>query len=301
MICPVCGTNNYQELDYGGYRYLGFNLPLVFCRECGLKYIIHSLNQATFDSMYNQHEYFESEYEGGALSDYVSNQKEIKQRARRALRIIQKEINDKKLLEIGSAGGYFLEVARDESGFEVVGIELSREMAEWSRKRSLTIYNGLTDLPAKEKFNIVYMGDVLEHIPQPKDFIKKIEYHLEPNGFVVLELPLTFNLSLSGICIGIVNFLRGKIGFKYFLPAQHRKKFLLKPPYHLIMFNRPSIKKFFDDLHYDIKRLYIYEGGPKEKFKGEAYWWLKKFAYYITYYTLPFLGDRMIVIAQKSS
>ncbi len=76
-------------------------------------------------------EYFE---DGGAwvcgfwTGSYQNNEKKLRHEARSALKMLP--TTGRRLLEIGAAGGFFLDEARA-SGYAVTGIELNRTMAEW--------------------------------------------------------------------------------------------------------------------------------------------------------------------------
>lgn len=299
--CPVCGKNDYKVLDYGGYFYNGREMPLVKCGNCDLKYVIHGLSFDEIRKFYDIEEYFDSEYGGGASNNYVANKDAQEKKARFALNLIKKHKTSGKLLEIGSAGGYFMKVAQKEFGFDVFGVEKSKNMAGLGNKNGLNIFAGtIEDLPDKDaNYDVVYAGDVLEHIPNPNDFVFEAKKRLKKGGILCLELPLSYNLTFSGLFIGFINFLRGNVGYKYFLPAQHRSHFIKKPPYHILMFGRDSIKYFLNKNGFEMEYLKIYEGMPKEKFGG-AYSILKKISHFITFF-LPqnYLGDRMIVIAKK--
>ena len=216
--------------------------------------------------------------------------------------MIKRYVPRGQLLDIGCAGGYLLEVARDEFGYDVKGIEVSEEMSTRARSRGLDVLTGLIEnIPSDwKRFDIVYMGDVLEHIPMPRPLMEKIKPQMEQGSILVLELPLTYNLTLSGILIGIANMFKGNFGYRYFLPAQHRHGLEQKPPYHVLMFSRRSIRNFFRRQGFAIRYLKVYEGEPKLKFIGTWYGWLKRMTHWFTY-NMPqsLLGDRMLVIAEK--
>ena len=40
------------------------------------------------------------------------------------------------------------------------------------------------------KFNAVFMGDVLEHIATPADFLKKLMEKIKPGGLIAAQGPL---------------------------------------------------------------------------------------------------------------
>lgn len=301
MRCPVCESSNFKELDFGGYFYHNQKMPLTRCEFCSLKYIVHNLSDDDIQSFYNEEEYFDSEYAGGAIKDYGSNKENQDIKADRALNVIKKYRPSGKLLEIGCAGGYFLLRAK-RLGYDVKGVEVSDKMCRLAERIGLDVFCGeLKDLPeGSGNFDVVYLGDILEHVASPNEFIVAVRGRMALGGIVTIELPLTYNWTLSGLAIGIVNLFRGRFGYKYFLPAQHRQSFMAKPPYHLLMFNRRSVKYFLAANDLKVKYLSIYDGLPKEKFQRNAYHWLKRISNFITLRSgQNFFGDRCLVIAQK--
>jgi 2-polyprenyl-3-methyl-5-hydroxy-6-metoxy-1,4-benzoquinol methylase len=265
-------------------------------------YVVHGLSKQEMDAFYNEHSYFEAEYGGGAAVNYLANKLEQDEKANLALSIIHRFEQKGRLLEIGCAGGYLLEVARDKFGYDVAGVELSEEMCAEGRARGLDIFCGsIEDAPVEwQKFDVIYLGDVLEHIATPKPFMDAINGRLNIGGQVAIELPLTYNLTLSGIVIGLVNLLKGNWGYQYFLPAQHRRNYANKPPYHVLMFNRASIRSFLKLYGFRVRYLKIYEGKPKEKFSGSWYGRFKALTHWLTFYfPQNFLGDRIFVVAEK--
>jgi 2-polyprenyl-3-methyl-5-hydroxy-6-metoxy-1,4-benzoquinol methylase len=268
-----------------------------------MKYVVHDLAEDDFASFYNDPTYFDSEYAGGVDVSYSASKETMRQRNITMLSIIRRYRSRGVLLEIGSAGGHFLELARNEFGYQVQGVEVADSMAQEGRSRGINIVTGfIHELPQDwKKADIVYMGDVLEHIPFPRHFIESVRRQMQPKALLVLELPLTYNLTLSGIIIGMLHVLKGHIGYRYFLPAQHRHGLESKPPYHVLMFNRHSIQVFLQREGFSMRYLNIYEGKPKPKFKGTWYGRLKVVTSWLTWH-LPqnMLGDRMIVIAEKN-
>lgn len=305
LICPICGSAGYKELDFGGYVYSHRVFPLVECSGCLLKYISHNLTDNEISSFYNNDKYFESEYAGGTNKNYTDNELGQVSKASYVLKKIDKyrNNNSNRLLEIGCAGGYFLKTAQGEFGYSVVGVEMSKTMSDLAKNKNLEVYQGSIDnLPSTvDNFDLIYMGDVLEHMSEPNDFISKIKKKLNYDGLIILELPLTYNITMFGVVAWLANLLKGKIGCKYLLPAQHRGYLIKKPPYHLIMFNRRSIKKYLSLNNMQLKYIKVYEGYPKRKFNNMFLYFIKLLTHYLTIiFNQKIFGDRAIVIAQKN-
>jgi SAM-dependent methyltransferase len=106
-----------------------------------------------------------------------------------------------KLLDVGCAGGVFLDEARS-AGFDVLGIEPNASMAQSARTRySLNVLSArVEDLPFSwgDEVNVITLLDCLEHIPQPLVAIQKLRARLVPGGHLFIRGPLA-NTPLSRI------------------------------------------------------------------------------------------------------
>ncbi len=181
--CPVCGSSNsmlWFEKDW--FRH-------VRCQDCSMVYINPRMNQAATHSFYNSNVnaiYNETKF------DEVSTSTDMDDRINFSnLELINdfRRSEQGVLLEIGSAKGYFLEKARA-AGYSVYGLELNQKNYEYSRQRlGGTIKNvDLLDAGFEDgKFDVVYMRDVIEHIPSPKPFLQEISRIIKPGGVVFLD------------------------------------------------------------------------------------------------------------------
>ena len=93
-----------------------------------------------------------------------------------------------RLLDIGCADGYFLELARAD-GWEVMGVEISEEMAaKASGRLNIPIVTSVDRLPPVE-FDAITMWEVLEHLPDPVAELQRLARRLRPGGFLMLSTP----------------------------------------------------------------------------------------------------------------
>lgn len=127
--------------------------------------------------------------------------------------------------EVGCGMGYFLEYARTQ-GYAVSGIEYAELGARTCREKfGLDVRRGsFEDLaPEPEQHDVIFMGDVLEHLTQPLEMLTKAHTMLKASGIVALEVPSTFN-SLAGRCaVTGMRLLRTKKKMK--LPPYHVNEF----------------------------------------------------------------------------
>ncbi len=101
---------------------------------------------------------------------------------------------NKSVLELGCATGYFTKVLV-ERGCNVVGVELDPAAAEIAEKWADRVIVGNLDdgdvwaSLEDETFDVIVMGDVLEHLRDPLNSLRHAVRKLKPSGFVVTSLP----------------------------------------------------------------------------------------------------------------
>jgi len=196
--CPICGNVNQKALDFGGYQYQGQFYNLVKCLECGFMFLNPKPSQELLKNSYNNPEYFAKDYGGGAEVAYQDSFESNRQRYREIIKRIKKYKKEGILLEIGCAGGHFLKFA-EAAGYQVKGVEISSAMAKFAREElSLDVLAGTLedlDLPS-QSFDIVYLGDLLEHVYNLKLFLEEVFRILKPSGLVYIDIPGTYNYTL---------------------------------------------------------------------------------------------------------
>lgn len=99
-------------------------------------------------------------------------------------------LKGKRLLEIGSAKGWFLEAAR-RRGAVVRGLEPEAANAEIARAQGYETEIGLfpDGLADRGPYDLIVFNDVLEHIPDPAAAMQSVEGLLAPRGLAVVNLP----------------------------------------------------------------------------------------------------------------
>lgn len=106
-----------------------------------------------------------------------------------------------RLLEIGVGSGSFLNAAR-ERGFEVIGCDLSAPIcARVQRAYGIMLHSEpLATLTGENRFDVIVMNHVLEHVHQPIEFLQDVRRLLVPGGVVHIAVPniACWEASLSG-------------------------------------------------------------------------------------------------------
>jgi 2-polyprenyl-3-methyl-5-hydroxy-6-metoxy-1,4-benzoquinol methylase len=113
---------------------------------------------------------------------------------------------NKSVLEVGCSTGYFTKILA-ERGCSVVGIEIdcdaARTAEQWADRVIVGNIDdgGVWDEVKDESFDVVVLGDVLEHLRDPLGSLRQAAGKLKPSGSVVTSLP---NVAHGDVRIGLM-------------------------------------------------------------------------------------------------
>jgi SAM-dependent methyltransferase len=148
-----------------------------------------------------------------------------------------------RLLEVGCASGWLLKHAR-ERGWEVRGVEIAPEAVAHARGLGLEVFHG--DLPAAAfpaaAFDLVYMGDVLEHVPDCRAVLEETVRVLAPGGWLYLRGPTTTHSLARSLALAAFR----RLG---------RTIVLEEPPYHLWEFTPASLATLLRAVGLEVARV----------------------------------------------
>lgn len=295
MNCLLCSSEKIKPTVWGGYCYGGIEYRIVSCIYCGFTFVNPMPAEDVIAKMYGD-EYFKEFYSnnnGNYIVDSYDN--DIKK-----IKILRQLKRTGVLLDVGCGRGRFLELALKE-GYLCSGIEPNtNEAKKVSRLLNIAVYNSILEqanLPVK-KFDIIHIGDTLEHVKDPHYFISKIKITLKDDGILMLDLPITYNRNIFNY------FLRLNMFFK-------KNKYSSTPPYHLLEFNRKTIKLFFRKNMISVLKADLYENRPlsfnyivkQNKIKLYSYFIIKMISHVFSAYLggkYFGFGDRITIIAQKN-
>lgn len=129
----------------------------------------------------------------------------------RDVSFIRKYAESGRLLDIGCGTGEFLDVAA-RNGFQGFGLEPSRKAYEIARKSHDVVRGELKDVSFKENhFDVITLWSVLEHVPEPSDFLRRLHSILREKGLLALRLPDVQGL-LPSLALRIYKISLGRIG-----------------------------------------------------------------------------------------
>ncbi len=99
-----------------------------------------------------------------------------------------------KVLDAGCGNGFFLQhlvkMGYDVSGIELdtSGVDCARKLMPNNRIENASIYDDVYGI-FKEKFDAIVSLEVVEHLYDPKTFVKQMKNCLKPGGIFILSTP----------------------------------------------------------------------------------------------------------------
>lgn len=197
ILCPICNSNNYKILIQGKKKSQNLkklkklysssnNLfidQVVLCKKCLFIYINPRINNKIILSGYTE----------VIDKKFISQDKLRLKTFNKAIKKINSIINLKKIkvgLDVGTASGAFL-VACKENNLNVHGIEPSKWLVkEFKKKSNIKVYSGaFENFSFKNKYDVIFFWDVLEHVFDLKKTIQKIKNILNHNGYLIINAP----------------------------------------------------------------------------------------------------------------
>lgn len=246
VLCAVCGSDDPSPYRRGMYRVGERLFDLVRCRVCGLVYVDPRPDAATLAWMYDDPEYFVDGYNLGVEDEcYFDRGEELLAQYDGEVARLEAEVGGRgRMLELGSAGGFFLEAAR-RRGWEVQGVELSPVAARFSREElGLEVFEGwLEEAPfAAASFDVAICDNVLEHTLSPLGTLRTLARLVRPGGHVLLVVPSYVNSPWFRTLLAL-----GELVPRRFLGEALVRILKLEGdaghPYHVLEFDRRTLRR----------------------------------------------------------
>ncbi len=183
--CFICRSDESEARFRPDVRPWGHADPFVLrrCSGCGLVFNSPRLPEKRLADLYRRNYYFfqrpavvEVERIGGAYLRTVAHLPP----------------SGPRLLEVGSAKGYMLGLLRT-LGWRVAGVEIADSAAEHSRRVfGAEVFTGTLEefrRRTPREFDVVLAQDVLEHVPDPGEFLGALYRSVVPGGRLIIDTP----------------------------------------------------------------------------------------------------------------
>ncbi len=189
--CAICNSGNssilYKQNFHNNVIALMSNYDVVSCDNCGFVYADNIPEQGKFDEYYSEMSKYEFDHKKGIVSDkYFSF-------FNRVVEFLDANIDNKgvKILEIGCSTGALLSILQSKGYTNIVGMDPSKTCVEVVRNiYGIDAFVGtISTLNEHEKFDVIIMTAVLEHVVDIDAVMKALRGSLNYDGLLLLEVP----------------------------------------------------------------------------------------------------------------
>ncbi len=243
LHCPVCSSSRIHDQPFQ-YLYRNRKLGAKGCIRCGIIFLHPQPTAEELKQLYAA-DYFEGgDFRCGHEGGYCDPSTLERMQDPGLLMQIKTMTGGGRFLEIGCAGGAFLNAAR-RLGFQVQGVELSEDACRMAIETfGLQIHAGdvVNARFPDGSFDVVFLGDVIEHIPDPLTTLREIHRILDRKGMLVMALPSQTNSLFSRFGFLLYRFLG-------------RTATVALPPYHLFEYRPRSLRYLLSTCGFLITRL----------------------------------------------
>lgn len=189
MKCVICGNEKLEVMTKKLRRGNGI---VYYCPKCD-----YGMLEASFQDVA---EWYDKEYRKKFKDVLINNREESPEEIYQMRSGYQNDrmnfIKDffdkeKSFLEIGCSAGQFISKIKDKFA-NVAGIELSKKCAEYVRQHwNIPVYSEeLSQIKWDDKqFDYIGFFQTLEHIEEPKQFLRDVYDRLKDDGRVFIEIP----------------------------------------------------------------------------------------------------------------
>ncbi|MGH7731986.1 MAG: class I SAM-dependent methyltransferase, partial [Candidatus Eiseniibacteriota bacterium] len=288
--CLACGGRRLRPLALA-YLHHGQRFPLVECRTCGMRFLGVQPSPQALAGFYDA-AYFEREFRCGRTNASSFDAQAFRVETGGLLDAFAALGASGRLLDVGCAGGLLLKHAA-ERGWQAQGVEIAPDAVAHARAEGLDVFAG--DLlearfPA-DHFDLVYMGDVLEHAHDCRAVVDEAARILKPGGLFYLRGPITTHSLARSLALGACR-------------ALGRTLVLREVPYHLWEFRPGPLRRLIEVAGLRVERVRqskIPPGGARGRKSALE----RAIMAAIDLVNLPLTaifnaqGDRIVVVARK--
>jgi SAM-dependent methyltransferase len=171
--------------------------------------------------------------------------------------------NARTACEVGLGEGYLLRLLHN-SGLNVVGIDISKYLVKKLRNKfdreglNIELIHGdISKIKLeKDKFDLLFCLDVLEHIPDLEKAIKNIKKGLSNDGLLIGTLPLHESLYENMVMCPKCNYKFHRIGHYHSFNSIEEIKQLLGPEFEILEIGEvPILRKISDIIRHVMTKI----------------------------------------------
>lgn len=187
--CPICGSVSHAPfLTCKDYTVSQEEFQIVQCKDCGFKFTNPIPELSKLGDYYKSSDYVSHSSSKKGLVNFLYNQVR-KITLKQKIRLISAWSKGKKIMDFGCGTGHYLAAAKA-SGFEVLGIEPDPQARTFAiEKNGVPALSRDEFIQLQDKFDLISLWHVLEHLPELNQDIERLKALLKPDGTLLIAVP----------------------------------------------------------------------------------------------------------------
>lgn len=232
-ICPACGNKQFKQIaESQDYTVTHERFQILQCTKCTCGLTYPQPDPERLPSYYESDAYISHASKATSLFDkiYIA--------VRRLTltwktKIITTYAKEKSILDYGCGTGNLVHHLKS-AGWRVLGIEPSTKAFAQAQQQISKPEIAQELRPDHDKFSVITLWHVLEHVPDPKQTLSTLKEHLKGHGTIIIAVP---NLNSW--------------------ESKHYGQFwaAYDTPRHLWHFTRPSMNQLAQSVNLEIKNI----------------------------------------------
>ena len=222
--CPVCDSRDGREFKVFGW-------VCKECKRCKTSYSSLVPNEEGFKDYYSMISNLNSRLWKNSRETQVQSKFEEIEQIRK-----QYNFNFTKTVELGCGSGEFVAFL-EQKGLQSAGIDIDEKLVKEGKENGANLICGDILSCAIPNSDLYLCYEIIEHLLDPKSFLKRIYNEMREGSFLILTTPNADGLDNKTI------------------PPEQKDRFIasaLFPPYHLNAFSLKSLYYLVLSLGYEI-------------------------------------------------
>jgi SAM-dependent methyltransferase len=192
--CPACEGLEFRPLFSASdrlYHTTTEKFQVVECKQCRLLQLDPRPTPAELDKYYPKNYWFTPEESAAGRLEEIYRRFVLRDHLRFVERALRESGESGPLLDVGCGGGLFLRLLR-ERGFRGLGLDFSIDAARaaWRANTAPAVCGALSSAPfPPSSCAAITMFHVLEHLYDPRCYLKAAHDLLRPDGRLIIQVP----------------------------------------------------------------------------------------------------------------
>ena len=183
ILCQACETRFWTRVI--GKRK---QFSVWKCHSCGSLTVDPMPSEAERKAFYAE-AYFSGNAEGGGYASYNADKIATRSTYEKMLDLLEPyRAPGAKMIDIGAASGMFVKWAQ-ERGWDAIGQDISSAAAQMASENGVVVQTIPVEQIPVSTYAAVTALDVIEHVDQPRQFLRSLLNGLVPGGVILINTP----------------------------------------------------------------------------------------------------------------